>query len=83
MSTLKQIGAVTSMSFSSLPQRSAPRLVIVIGIAGVVAVLLSVLAMATGFQKTLARPPGATIVPSCCAAAPTRSSPARSRARTR
>lgn len=53
MNTLKQIGAVTSISFSSLPQRIGTSLVIVIGIAGVVAVLLSVLAMATGFQKTL------------------------------
>lgn len=53
MNTLKQIGAVTSISLSSLPQRIGTSLVIVIGIAGVVAVLLSVLAMATGFQKTL------------------------------
>jgi len=53
MNTFKQIGAVTSISFSTLPQRFGTSLVIVIGIAGVVAVLLSVLAMATGFQKTL------------------------------
>src|ERR1700754_2062721 len=53
MNTFKQIGAVTSISFSTLPQRFGTSLVIVIGIAGVVSVLLSVLAMATGFQKTL------------------------------
>src|SRR4051812_8254866 len=54
MSAFKQIGAVTSMSLGSLPQRLGTSSVIVIGIAGVVAVLLSVLAMATGFKKTLA-----------------------------
>lgn len=54
MSAFKQIGAVTSMSLGSLPQRMGTSSVIVIGIAGVVAVLLSVLAMATGFKKTLA-----------------------------
>lgn len=53
MNTLKQIRAVTSIGFSTLPQRLGTSLVIVIGIAGVVGVLLSVLAMATGFQKTL------------------------------
>ena len=53
MSTLKQIGAVTTMNLGSLPQRLGTSLVIVVGIAGVVAVLLSVLAMATGFKKTV------------------------------
>src|SRR5262245_2158570 len=53
MNTFKQIGAVTSIGFSTLRQRLGTSLVIVIGIAGVVGVLLSVLAMATGFQKTL------------------------------
>lgn len=54
MSTLKQIGAVSSMSLVSLPQRLGASSVIVIGIAGVVAVMISVLAMATGFKKTVA-----------------------------
>jgi putative ABC transport system permease protein len=53
MSALRQIGAVTSMSLGSLRQRLGTSSVIVVGIAGVVAVLLSVLAMATGFQKTV------------------------------
>jgi len=50
----KQLTAVSLMSLSTLPQRLAASSVIVIGIAGVVAVLVSVLAMATGFHHTLA-----------------------------
>jgi putative ABC transport system permease protein len=50
---LKQIGAVTWMNLTSIPQRLGSSSVIVIGIAGVVAVLISVLAMATGFQHTV------------------------------
>jgi putative ABC transport system permease protein len=53
MKMLKQIGAVTAMNLRSLPQRAGTSLVIVIGIAGVVAVLISVLAMSTGMLKTL------------------------------
>lgn len=53
MKTTRQIIAVSSISLRSLPQRVAPSLVIVIGIAGVVAVLLSVLALSTGLAKTL------------------------------
>jgi putative ABC transport system permease protein len=49
----KQIGAVTWMNLTSIPQRLGSSCVIVIGIAGVVAVLISVLAMATGFQHTV------------------------------
>jgi len=54
MNAFKQIGAVTSMSLRSLPLRLGTSSVIVIGIAGVVAVVVSVLAMATGFQHTVA-----------------------------
>jgi putative ABC transport system permease protein len=54
MSAFQQIGAVTNVSLSSLSQRLGSSSVIVIGIAGVVAVVISVLAMATGFQHTLA-----------------------------
>jgi len=54
MNTIKQTLAVTAMSLRSIPQRLGTSLVIVIGIAGVVSVLISVLAMATGFQKTAA-----------------------------
>ena len=48
MNLFKQIGAVTVMNFKSLPHRIGTSIVIVIGIAGVVAVLVSVLAMSTG-----------------------------------
>jgi putative ABC transport system permease protein len=50
----KQFVAVTGMSLQTLPQRIGASSVIVIGIAGVVAVLVSVLAMAAGFRHTLA-----------------------------
>jgi putative ABC transport system permease protein len=53
MSMLRQIGAVTAMNLKTLPQRAGTSLVIVIGIAGVVAVLVSVLAMSTGMIKTM------------------------------
>jgi putative ABC transport system permease protein len=49
----RQIGAVTAMNFRSLPQRVSTSLVVVIGIAGVVAVLVSVLAMSTGLIRTM------------------------------
>jgi putative ABC transport system permease protein len=50
----KQFIAVTGMSLQTLPQRVGASSVIVIGIAGVVAVLVSVLAMGAGFRHTLA-----------------------------
>jgi putative ABC transport system permease protein len=50
----KQLLALTSMGIQTLPQRAGSSSVIVIGIAGVVAVLVSVLAMATGFRHTVA-----------------------------
>jgi putative ABC transport system permease protein len=50
----KQFGAVTLMSLQTLSQRIGASSVIVIGIAGVVAVLVSVLAMSEGFRHTLA-----------------------------
>ena len=53
MKLLRQIRAVTAMNFRSLPQRASTSLVIVIGIAGVVAVLVSVLAMSTGLIRTM------------------------------
>jgi putative ABC transport system permease protein len=51
---LKQLWAVSLMSLRTLPQRLGASSVIVIGIAGVVAVLISVLAMGVGFRHTLA-----------------------------
>src|SRR5690349_9566455 len=53
MNLFKQIGAVTTMNFKSLPHRVGTSIVIVIGIAGVVAVLISVLAMSTGMIETM------------------------------
>jgi putative ABC transport system permease protein len=53
MKMLRQIGSVTAMNLRSLPQRVGTSLVIVIGIAGVVAVLISVLAMSTGMLRTM------------------------------
>jgi putative ABC transport system permease protein len=54
MSMLNQIGIVTAMNLRNVPQRLGTSLVIVIGVAGVVAVLISVMAMATGFSHTVA-----------------------------
>jgi putative ABC transport system permease protein len=53
MSAITQIAAVSAMNLRSLPQRIGTSSVVVIGIAGVVAVLISVLAMSTGFIRTL------------------------------
>jgi putative ABC transport system permease protein len=62
---IKQIFAVTAMNLRSLPQRMGTAWVIVIGIAVTVAVMVSVLAMAEGFTKTLkgtARPDRAIVL---------------------
>src|SRR5688572_20456868 len=53
MNTFKQIGAIGAMNLRSIPQRMGTSSVIVIGIAGVVAVLLSVMAMAVGIMGTI------------------------------
>jgi putative ABC transport system permease protein len=53
MRTMTQIVAATSVGLKSIPQRLGNSLVIVIGVAGVVAVLVSVLAMSRGFQNTI------------------------------
>jgi putative ABC transport system permease protein len=53
MNIVSQILAVTAMNLRSIPQRLGNSLVIVVGIAGVVAVLISVLAMSLGFQTTI------------------------------
>ena len=53
MNLLRQIRAVTWMNLASIPQRFGTSSVIIVGIAGVVAVLISVLAMATGFTHTI------------------------------
>ena len=50
---LRQTIAVTLLSLRSIPERWGPSLVIVVGLAGVVAVFTALLAMAEGFQSTL------------------------------
>jgi putative ABC transport system permease protein len=51
---LSQIFAITGVNLKSIPQRWGPSLVIVIGLAGVVAVFTALLAMGEGFSSTLA-----------------------------
>ena len=50
---LRQALAITGISIRSVPERWAPSLVIVVGLAGVVAVFTALLAMAAGFESTL------------------------------
>lgn len=50
-----QVFEITSMNIRNLPTRLGSSSVIVVGIAGVVGVLVAILAMAAGFQSTLAR----------------------------
>ncbi len=50
---LGQIREITLMNLRNLPSRLGASSVIVVGIAGVVAVLISILAMATGFRAAL------------------------------
>ena len=54
MSALTQIASISALNLRSIPQRLGTSFVIIVGIAGVVAVLLSVLAMATGVMQTIA-----------------------------
>ena len=51
----KEIIATTTMNLRSLPQRLAAAAVVVIGIGGVVAVLIAVLAMASGLSRTFVK----------------------------
>jgi putative ABC transport system permease protein len=53
MRSLTQISVLTSLSLRSIPQRLGNSLVIVVGIAGVVAVLLAVLTMYVNFRQTV------------------------------
>jgi putative ABC transport system permease protein len=50
---LSQTIAITAINIKSIPERLGSSLVIVIGLAGVVAVFTALLAMATGFETTL------------------------------
>jgi putative ABC transport system permease protein len=50
---LKQVTAITAINIRSIPERWASSLVIVVGLAGVVAVFTALLAMRAGFESTL------------------------------
>jgi putative ABC transport system permease protein len=50
---IAQICAVVAMNLRSLPQRLGPSFVIIFGSAGVVAVLVAIMAMSVGMSKTL------------------------------
>lgn len=54
MKIFRQIAAVTTMSLGTLGQRLGTSLVIVAGTAGVVAVLVSILALSSGLERTIA-----------------------------
>src|SRR2546427_9350410 len=54
MTSLNQVVHVTLINLRTIPQRLGTSLVVVVGIAGVVGVLVSVLAMGEGFRHTLA-----------------------------
>jgi putative ABC transport system permease protein len=54
MRALRRVGAITALGLRTVPDRPGPSLVVVVGIAGVVAVLVSVLALAESFRQTLA-----------------------------
>jgi putative ABC transport system permease protein len=53
MKFVAQIGAIVALNLRSLPQRLGSSLVIIIGSAGVVAVLVALLAMSAGMSETL------------------------------
>lgn len=50
---LSQIVAITALGMRSIPERIGASLVIIVGLAGVVAVFTALLAMSEGFQSTL------------------------------
>jgi putative ABC transport system permease protein len=54
MGWLNQVVHVTLINVRNIPRRLGTSLVVIVGIAGVVGVLVSVLAMAEGFRHTLA-----------------------------
>ena len=51
----RQSASVTGIGVATLPQRLGSSAVVVVGIAGVVAVLVAMLAMANGYRETLRR----------------------------
>jgi putative ABC transport system permease protein len=54
MRWLNQAVEITLINLRTIPERLGPSLVVVVGIAGVVGVLVSVMAMSEGFRHTLA-----------------------------
>ncbi len=50
---LHQVGVVTQLSLRTIPQRLAPVLVAIVGMAGVVGVFVAVLSIAEGFRDTM------------------------------
>lgn len=54
MSTLKQFGSVIGLGLRSVPARPGESIVVIIGVAMVVAVFVSVFGMAAGFEKVMA-----------------------------
>jgi putative ABC transport system permease protein len=53
VNNIAQVIAVTALNLRTLPERVGSSLVIVVGIAGVVAVLISMLSMSVGFRQTI------------------------------
>jgi putative ABC transport system permease protein len=53
MNALRQIAAVTAIGLRAIPQRLGASLVVVVGMACVVAVTISILSMSTGFMRTI------------------------------
>ena len=51
---LRQVGAVTWMNLRNVPARPSSSIVAMLGIAGVVAVLVAILSISAGFEKSLA-----------------------------
>ncbi|MGH7416384.1 MAG: ABC transporter permease, partial [Candidatus Rokuibacteriota bacterium] len=62
MAWLNQVAQITLINLQNVPRRLGTSLVVVIGIAGVVGVLVSVLALAEGYRHTLASTGRATRV---------------------
>ena len=53
MRFFKQVLSITSMNLKTVLERSGASIVIIVGIAGSVAVMVSLLAMAEGLEKTI------------------------------
>src|SRR5580698_1778103 len=71
MSLLKQIWAVTAMNIRALPQRAGTSAVTVIGVATVIAVMVSLLAIGVGLLQSInknVRPDDAIVLTSGTAA---------------